>query len=168
MIKIISLLSFLICLSAYTNDDKEKNPFGFFYNKEVGRYFFNGQKVFYVEGDLLKGNRVKVEASVDGKGFRPFNKGVRMEKEGKHKIEYRAVDFLGQVLFEKEIYVYLDSSPPQTSVISSGDVKEVKGIYCVSDPRALRLETFDALSGVSKTEYSHDGKNYQVYIMVAQ
>lgn len=156
-------LAFLGMATSTSFAKENDNPFGFFYHKDSDRYFFDGKRSFYIDPSYLDKNRLKAELSLDDGPFRPFGTFPQIQTEGRHKIKYRALDVTEQIIFLKEYVFYLDTSPPKTSPVYPKEVRTVDGALCVSDPNAIRLVSYDMLSGVGRIEISRDGSHYVAY-----
>src|SRR5205807_1188086 len=96
---------------------------------------------------------------VDGGGWTLFT-GPFALAEGRHQVDYYAVDLAGNVEAFRSVEIAIDTTPPTTSASLSGTAGE-NGWY-VSDVTVI-LNASDATSGVANVTYRVDGGPWSVY-----
>jgi len=163
---VLGLLTFLGLASLGTAAEEaaaDDNPFGFYFDKAQSRYFFDGKKTFSVDRGTLDRNKARVEVSVDDEPYVAFSGPVDFRTEGRHSLKYRVVNMFDQVLLQKEFNFYLDTSAPESMVQVPGTVRDVGGVYFLSDSRGISITSYDGLSGIRSVEMSLDQKNWTLY-----
>lgn len=108
-----------------------------------------------------------VEYAVGADGaWQPYTAPVVVNEVGTHTVRYRATDKSGNAAAEKSVDFTVveppsqDKTPPETSVVVSGD-KNSDGAFITSAEATVKAT--DADSGVEKVEYSLDGGPYLAY-----
>ncbi|MEE1777352.1 OmpL47-type beta-barrel domain-containing protein [[Kitasatospora] papulosa] len=110
-------------------------------------------------------NTIEYAIGADG-AWQPYTAPVMVHEVGTHSVRYRATDRSGNVAAEKSVDFTVveppsqDGTPPETSVVVSGD-KNSDGAF-ITSAKATVTAT-DADSGVDKVEYSLDGGPYLAY-----
>ncbi|MEW2233699.1 family 16 glycoside hydrolase [Streptomyces sp. NPDC024062] len=110
-------------------------------------------------------NTIEYAIGADG-AWKPYTAPVMVHEVGTHSVRYRATDRSGNVAAEKSVDFTVveppsqDRTPPETSVVVSGD-KNSDGAF-ITSAKATVTAT-DADSGVDKVEYSLDGGPYLAY-----
>jgi plastocyanin len=110
-------------------------------------------------------NTIEYAIGADG-AWQPYTAPVMVHEVGTHSVRYRATDRSGNVAAEKSVDFTVveppsqDRTPPETSVVVSGD-KNSDGAF-ITSAKATVTAT-DADSGVDKVEYSLDGGPYLAY-----
>ncbi|MGX1486932.1 plastocyanin [Streptomyces griseus] len=110
-------------------------------------------------------NTIEYAVGADG-AWQPYTAPVMVHEVGTHSVRYRATDRSGNVAAEKSVDFTVveppsqDRTPPETSVVVSGD-KNSDGAF-ITSAKATVTAT-DADSGVDKVEYSLDGGPYLAY-----
>ncbi|WP_406465620.1 DUF1080 domain-containing protein [Streptomyces sp. NBC_00111] len=110
-------------------------------------------------------NTIEYAIGADG-AWKAYTAPVMVHEVGAHTVRYRATDKSGNVAAEKSVDFTVveppsqDKTPPETSVVVSGD-KNSDGAFITSAEATVKAT--DADSGVDKVEYSLDGGPYLAY-----
>ncbi|MET9592584.1 family 16 glycoside hydrolase [Streptomyces sp. NPDC006516] len=110
-------------------------------------------------------NTIEYAVGTDG-AWQPYTAPVMVHEVGTHTVRYRATDKSGNVAAEKSVDFTVaeppsqDKTPPETSVVVSGD-KNSDGAFITSATATVTAKDTD--SGVDRTEYSLDGGPYLAY-----
>ncbi|MFF5897387.1 OmpL47-type beta-barrel domain-containing protein [Streptomyces argenteolus] len=110
-------------------------------------------------------NTIEYAVGADG-AWQPYTAPVMVHEVGTHTVRYRATDRSGNVAAEKSVDFTVveqpsqDRTPPETSVVVSGD-KNSDGAFLTSATATVTAK--DADSGVDRIEYSLDGGPYLAY-----
>jgi hypothetical protein len=125
-----------------------------------GDIVIQGDEIVYVSGECTfdfdksddKSGVAHVLASIDGEGFRKVEDYLRPLPGGRHVIEYRAVDMVGNESEVSSFSVEVDNLPPETSWRTKPQLVNFRGN--LFGPRGLLLKFFpdDNLSGVENIE----------------
>ncbi|SNB45578.1 Ig-like domain (group 3) [Geobacter sp. DSM 9736] len=81
--------------------------------------------------------------------YKPFT----IEPEGKHVIEYRTIDAIGNAEVSKSQHVTVDATPPVTTALLDGKKAEPGATIYRKGDTSISLTATDALSGVRLVEY---------------
>lgn len=134
----------------------------FVFDEKFQRYYFQGTGSLGLVERFVK-VKGTVEVSVDGSSFRPYAKTWDLKQEGRHVVRIRVRDVTGAVVEMEELELYVDNTPPKTTVYTGEKTKLVGTIYCTNHPNGLSLKSEDLKSRVARIEYSWDGKKFEVY-----
>ncbi|MFJ8888409.1 OmpL47-type beta-barrel domain-containing protein [Streptomyces sp. NPDC102402] len=110
-------------------------------------------------------NTIEYAIGADG-AWTAYTAPVMVHEVGTHTVRYRATDKSGNAAAEKSVDFTVveppsqDKTPPETSVVVSGD-KNSDGAFITSAEATVKAT--DADSGVDKIEYSLDGGPYLAY-----
>lgn len=96
-----------------------------------------------------------IETKVDG-GDWTNGRELTLTAEGKHSVEYHAIDNAGNAEAVKDLAIGIDKTAPETkAAITPSQPDGANGWYV--HPFTVGLNVTDNLSGATKTEYSLDG-----------
>ena len=129
---------------------------------ESGSIFVTENTLFNLSGaDDLSGIS-NTEYRIDGGEwlvYAPF----AIAAEGAHRIDYRSIDYLGNLEPVKSLLVTVDNLPPE-SVVEIGEPQYQNGdLLYVSGSSPITLTAEDALVGVAYTEYRIDSGVWNTY-----
>jgi hypothetical protein len=113
----------------------------------------------YVSGVYFSGVH-QTEYSFDGITWNIYTGPFTISTEGATTVYYRSIDNAGNVENTNTAVIMIDKTPPVTSISLSG-TPGLNGWY-TSNVTATLTAT-DSVSGVSTTEYSFDGVNWNIY-----
>ncbi|MEC1414926.1 Ig-like domain repeat protein [Bacillus safensis] len=98
----------------------------------------------------------RTEYRINNGDWQEYTTPIHVIQESQNKVEYRSIDYAGNIEEPKSIVVKLDKKPPLTSVSS------VKDSWYNSDV-TLELQSSDLLSGVANTEYKINNGDWKEY-----
>ena len=105
----------------------------------------------------------KIEYKIDDGAATVFENPFSIAAEGPHSIKYYGIDKVGNKEADKTYNVVVDNTGPNIVVTSSAPVKKIGDKVFFAKTTLFSISANDALSGVSKIEYSTDGTTYQEY-----
>jgi hypothetical protein len=95
----------------------------------------------------------EILVSVDGQPAKAYIKPIYFLQEGPHKINYQAVDNVGNLEALKTLNIYTVSNAPRTVATPSGTIVNTGGINFARTDTKLKLEAGDSPVGLEKIEY---------------
>jgi hypothetical protein len=114
--------------------------------------------------DALSGVK-SVQYSIDGGGMKEYEGPFApVETAGLHKVEYLAIDNVGNSSIKKAYIYYLDINAPTVEFVINPEPFEKDGIKYISDKTPVVIKASDAETGVARIVYSIDDgeeKDYQ-------
>ena len=126
-----------------------------------GTVFLNGAVTLTLEAsDELSGVE-NIYYSLDGKTFSLYSSSVRMDEEREYRLVYFAVDHVGNAEKPKEVRLFPDLSPPESTVELSGDRFE----NVLSGRSKILLKAEDKGMGVERILYRMDSSAWRNYQM---
>lgn len=126
-----------------------------------GRIFLKGAATITLEAsDELSGPE-NIFYSLDGNPFSPYSSAVRMDEEREFMLAYFAVDHVGNAEKPKEVRIFPDLSPPQSTVEIGGDRFE----NVLSGRSKILLRAEDTGMGIDKILYRIDSSAWRNYQM---
>jgi hypothetical protein len=106
----------------------------------------------------------KVEYKINNGETKLYANPFSIADEGKYSITYFGTDKIGNKEDEKYFKVIIDNTPPSVAVMTSKPVIKIGEKLFGSKGINFTINAKDALSGVDKTEYSQNGKDYTEYV----
>jgi hypothetical protein len=106
----------------------------------------------------------KTEYKVNGTDTVTYEKPFTLDDEGKYTITYFGTDKLGNREDEKMFRVIIDNTAPEVVFTTNKPVIKIGDKYFGSKTMAFTVNAKDAASGVSRTDYSINGKDYTEYV----
>ncbi len=111
----------------------------------------------------------KIQYTLDGGVLNTFNGNPIVLTEGIHTFVYYATDNVQNIESQKTVTVYVDNTPPATSITVGVPQYASGGKLYVSEKTTLSLTAFDPVaqnvsSGVSVIQYRMDGENWNTYV----
>jgi hypothetical protein len=132
--------------------------------------FFDGINTYANSKVLIKLNSKdnilldKVEYKINNGELKLYANPFSIADEGKYSIVYFGTDKIGNKEDEKYFKVIIDNTPPAIAVMTSKPLLKIGEKLFGSKSINFTINTKDALSGVDKTEYSQNGKDYTEYV----
>lgn len=105
----------------------------------------------------------KIEYRIDDGPVSTYESPFSLDKEGPHSIKYYGLDKMGNKEAEKSYSVVVDNTGPVITITASAPVRKIGDTVYFTKNASFNITSVDALSGVSKVEYSTDGTSYQEY-----
>lgn len=128
-------------------------------------------KVYLLNGNIFVNNKVqyklqakdnvlldKIMYRIDGGEYQVYSAPFAIEAEGQHVISYYGVDKIGNQEADKLFRIIVDNTAPDINVISNTPIISANGKYYISKNYNFSIESYDALSGVNKVDYSVNGE----------
>lgn len=135
---------------------------GFYYDAKTDRYFTDGSSSFSIRPSEQNNKFVdRIEVSIDDSPFGPYSGKVHFEKEGVHQIRFRAADPVLNWSPLQEFRVFVDMTPPSSSVTWLGFTFQGSSHLFVSPSSMLTVTSQDALSSVAHVRYEENGKTLE-------
>lgn len=159
------VMAFLAIMSVVAlSQENTKGGSGILFDAVTKKYFVAGQTQLVLKQSEDSGPVDGIEYSVDGLDYQPYTGGIQFSNEGKHNLKFRAISPLGYAAPVKSVDVFVDLTPPTTRLTFAKDRSvEGAGITYIAVGSTVVLEAEDNLSGVAKTEYSWDQKEFLPY-----
>lgn len=107
-----------------------------------------------------------IEYRFDGGEWQSYAPTLTVETldDGQHKVEYRAVDNVGNVEEAQGLTVVVDNSAPETTLDANGaQFTSEDGTFYANATTMFNMVATDEYSGVSSTEYRIDEGTWLVY-----
>ncbi len=145
--------------------------------EETGRAFADEPRIFRKAGKTYAPITATIEVNVedewsgvkemkvslDVSEYSDYDAPITFDSEGRHTIKCRASDNVGNLASLLTISMIIDDTPPETSYAISPEPVVVSETNYVPDDCTIRLSVRDNLSGVQKTLYNINGKDYVEY-----
>jgi len=106
----------------------------------------------------------KIEYKIDNGMPAAYLNPFALDKEGLHTIQYYGIDKFGNKEPEKSYSVFVDNTAPVIVVTASAALKKVGERVYNTRGLLYSINVNDALSGVSKVEYSTNGVDFKEYV----
>ncbi|MCU0848199.1 MAG: hypothetical protein MUD12_09955 [Spirochaetes bacterium] len=106
----------------------------------------------------------KIEYKIDGGEVKIYDSPFVIEQEGKHVIHYYGIDKIGNKEEPKRFDVIIDNTAPSVIVTTNKPVQKINEKVYISKDLIFTINSEDALSGISKIEYTVNGKDFQDYV----
>lgn len=141
-----------------------KPPYTTVKNKSKGykssdKVYFNGSFTLELESNDPLSGVMAVYYSIDGDPFKKYNEPVQLSNEKEYKIQYYAVDNVGNEEETRTINIVIDKTKPKTSVKVNGDRSE----NVVSGKSEIILEANEEGSGVKTIFYKTNNNELKPY-----
>lgn len=104
----------------------------------------------------------KSEYRVDGGGWQTAAAPFMIGATGRHQVEFRSTDTVGNVEQPKSLQVEVGGSGPNTAVLVAGKNDPAKGDICSREPVSLLLRP-SSVWQLKNTEYRIDGGDWSDY-----
>lgn len=88
--------------------------------------------------------------------YQPFN----IQKEGRHKIEFRSTDRAGNIELPRHLNVTVITTPPTTRISVNNKPCESGAVLSATLPFSVNISTRDAGAGIKTTEYRLNGSHW--------
>lgn len=174
--KIFTLVAVLFANQVYAQSQKSEKLFAskqletqnsssLIFDPKTKKYFFGGNSKFILrrgeEGALIE----RIEISVDGGEYQPYDKAIEFKQEGKHNIKFKAINPVNNWTPVQFLEVFVDLTPAVTEAKWASEDKYFKdgNSIFVGTPSQIILTAQDNLSGVATIEFSWDGNNFIRY-----
>ncbi|MBI5656745.1 MAG: hypothetical protein HZC44_07985 [Geobacter sp.] len=105
----------------------------------------------------------QIDYRVDGGPWLPFREIFTIANEGEHRLEYRSTDNVGNQDAVHTLSLITDTTPPITSLTSSGRSLDSADALYIRQPTTFELDAVDILSGVASREYRIDEGGWLPY-----
>lgn len=122
-------------------------------------YYGKGLQTSLVSTDTYSGVKATY-FSRNNNSFSPFNQNLIFDQEGVQNLSFYAADLVGNVEAVKQDNFTVDLTAPVTTYTTEGNTSG----DILSKTARIKLESTDALAGVSTIQWQLDGKNYRKYI----
>ncbi len=106
----------------------------------------------------------KTEYKINAAEAVAYDKPFTLDEEGKYTITYYGTDKLGNREDEKMFRVIIDNTAPEVVITTNKPVIKIGDKYFGSKTMAFTVNAKDAASGVSKTDYAINGKDFTEYV----
>lgn len=133
------------------------------YRSADDRLYASGATGFTLSAHDSESGNAQIEYRLDKSSWKAYLETFRIEDEGEHRIEFRASDNVGNIGSIKQITVYIDTTPPISSMAPESGSHESSDIYFTNRPLTISMEATDRISGVAKSEYKIDQGPWQTY-----
>lgn len=98
----------------------------------------------------------KIEYRIENGDWSIYREPFKFSDEGVQRLEYRAVDNLGNQEPSRNARIIVDSTPPITFLTTGTQRSDSTGILYLNRPLSVTLSATDMLSGVKLSEYRID------------
>ena len=134
------------------------------FDPQTKKYFIGGSSRFTLKEGENSGFIDRIEVSVDGGEYRPYDREIEFKTEGKHTLKFRAVNPVNNWSPVQFVEVFVDLTSPKTEAKFPDEHfhATAKGTY-VALRSEVALVSQDNLSGVASIEYSWDGQQFTPY-----
>jgi hypothetical protein len=125
--------------------------------------FVSSVTAFSLDAEDADSGLASISYRVDGGDWMVFEQPFSVSGEGKHQIEYRAIDNLGNVQTVQTLEVEVDDSAPVTdSTVTNPQFDSGEKLY-VNGATSILLNVTENGAGVASIEYQLDASNWQLY-----
>lgn len=134
------------------------------FDPQTNKYFVGGEAQFSIKQGEGTSLIDRIEVSVDGNDYQPYNGAIKFTKEGKHTLKFRAISPVNNWAPVQFTEVFVDMTAPSTKAIFSElrYFRDDKTLYAAVGSH-INLQAQDNLSGVSSVEFSWDGMSFSAY-----
>jgi subtilisin family serine protease/PKD repeat protein/N-acetylneuraminic acid mutarotase len=103
----------------------------------------------------------QIRYRLDGASWQVYETTAAIDSNGKHSLEYQAIDKAGNVENIHSVTIQVDTTAPTTSISSSGTSGD-QGWW--QSPVQLTMSASDADSGVERSLYQENGQGWLSYL----
>ncbi len=163
--QVLTLGLTLLGLTSHKVTFAESNkPLAMIYDPTTKKYFVGKNTRFTIKQGTESSLIDRIEVSVNGAEYQPYDGAIQFKQEGKHSLKFRAISPVNNWAPVQFTEVFVDLTAPSSKALfaESRYFKEDKTLYAAVNS-TLRLQAQDNLSGVETIEYSFDGNNFSAY-----
>jgi len=128
-----------------------------------GKTFISGSTPISLTASDAMSGIAQIDYRLDGGSWLPFREIFTIANEGEHRLEYRSTDNVGNQEAVHTLSLITDTTPPITSLTSSGRSMDSTDALFIRQPTAFDLDAVDMLSGVASREYRIDKGGWLPY-----
>lgn len=107
-------------------------------------------------------DRIDIDVDSSGK-FRPYLQPIRFARLGTHRVDYRAVDRLGNTETTKSFLVTLTETPPETLLTTTVPLTASNGVSYSNGPNQVLFKVREKGAPVARTLVSVNGQPFEAY-----
>lgn len=147
-------LTLPLCLALRTSlaaqsGEETRRVYGFYYDSNTDRYYSTAKSFFTIRPIGNSTYVEKIEVSVDDGEFAPYAGKINFQREGPHKIRFRASDPVLNWSPIQAFSLYVDLTPPKSTPNWIGKTHTRENNLYVSPATKLNISSQDALSGIA-------------------
>ena len=128
-----------------------------------GKIFISGSTPISLTASDAMSGIAQIDYRLDGGPWLLFRETFTIANEGEHRLEYRSTDNVGNQEAVHTLSLITDTTPPITSLTSSGRFMDSSDALFIRQPTAFDLDAVDMLSGVASREYRIDEGRWVPY-----
>ncbi len=128
------------------------------------KYFVGDRTSFFLRTRENEDSLDKIEVALDDGDFNSYKDAFNFNKEGKHRLRFRAKNHVNHWSPVQYLEIFVDLSAPRTEIkwFEKHMFRTGEKVY-LGHGGGLTLNAQDNLSGVGRTEYALDGKIFYPY-----